>query len=230
MTEEKTTDGAKGAGEPSMEEILASIRRIIAEDSDKAADREPPPRQAGWAPVLDLTEMVNADGSVTSLKPPAEAPAPEMPRSEMPRSEMPGSVMPGSVMPDAAAPLTGPPDPETPLPEAFQPETDNHHMPPQPDFGAARPSPPPEAGRPGTLFSELIAQKTKAAFAQVEEASRPPEPPLPPVPAPDGRSVDQFLADLLEPMLRDWLDRNLPGIVERLVAEELARISNRARG
>lgn len=191
MTEEKPADGAKGAGEPSMEEILASIRRIIAEDTDKAAGDAPPvpPRRPGWAPVLDLTEMVNADGSVTSLK-------------------------------VAADPVP---------PAAPQPETDMPMSPTLPPAGPAA-SPPPEVPRTGTLFSELIAQKTKAAFAQVEEASRPPEPPLPPVPPRDGRTVDDFLTALLEPMLRDWLERNLPGIVERLVAEELARISARARG
>lgn len=192
MTEEKPADGTKGAGEPSMEEILASIRRIIAEDSDKPAKDEPerPPSKPGWASVLDLTEMVNADGSVTSLKSQEDAPA-------------------GSPPPDEA--------------EASQPETDL----PMPSDTQ---SPQPESPRGGTLFSELIAQKTKAAFAKVEEASRPPEPPLPPAPDHDGRTIDAFLSAMLEPMLQEWLEKNLPAIVERLVAEELARISSRARG
>lgn len=74
-----------------MEEILASIRRIIAEDGEGTAATGPPPRPAEAQPqpapppedILELTESVAEDGTVVSLtpgrarKPP---PAPESPR------------------------------------------------------------------------------------------------------------------------------------------------------
>ncbi|AKK20473.1 DUF2497 domain-containing protein [Candidatus Liberibacter africanus] len=41
----------------------------------------------------------------------------------------------------------------------------------------------------------------------------------------DSRSLDQLSIDVLRPMLREWLDDNLPGIVERLVREEIERIA-----
>jgi cell pole-organizing protein PopZ len=93
---------AKGQPEPSMEEILASIRRIIAEDGDAAAAPSPPPapsRPAAAEPaqtapsetalsqdqineILELTESVAEDGTVVSLTPgakksPEPAPPPE---------------------------------------------------------------------------------------------------------------------------------------------------------
>src|SRR5271170_5487534 len=65
---------AKAQQEPSMEEILASIRRIISEDADgqkpaaaaeAAPAAEPEPEQDD--DILDLTDRVNDDGSVVSL-------------------------------------------------------------------------------------------------------------------------------------------------------------------
>src|SRR5690606_7152340 len=38
-------------------------------------------------------------------------------------------------------------------------------------------------------------------------------------------SLEGLVRDLLRPMLADWLDRNLPDIVERLVKAEIARIA-----
>jgi uncharacterized protein len=72
---------AKGQHEPSMEEILASIRRIIAEDGDAApapaAAEKPAAREEE---VLELTEVVEEDGTVVSLTPgAAKKPAPEPP-------------------------------------------------------------------------------------------------------------------------------------------------------
>ena len=65
-----------GKAEPSMDDILASIRRIIDEDGSKT--RKPAAASGGksTSDILDLTEMVNEDGSVTSLeKQSAAAPA-----------------------------------------------------------------------------------------------------------------------------------------------------------
>lgn len=44
----------------------------------------------------------------------------------------------------------------------------------------------------------------------------------------DDRAVEDHLREILRPMLREWLDTHLPGIVERLVQGEIARIARRA--
>lgn len=41
-------------------------------------------------------------------------------------------------------------------------------------------------------------------------------------------TLEGVVRDMLKPMLKDWLDANLPEIVERMVAQEVARISGRS--
>jgi uncharacterized protein len=60
------SDG-KAAPDPSMDEILASIRRILAEDQHAVG--RAPRRSRGNGDVLDLTEAVNDDGSVRHIPP-----------------------------------------------------------------------------------------------------------------------------------------------------------------
>jgi uncharacterized protein len=57
----------KSPPEPSMEEILASIRRILAEDERGANPLPLRPRAA--AEILDLTEAIGEDGSVRHIEP-----------------------------------------------------------------------------------------------------------------------------------------------------------------
>ena len=43
-----------------------------------------------------------------------------------------------------------------------------------------------------------------------------------------GITVEQLLVDLLTPMLRDWLDKNLAEVVERVVEQEVKKLARRA--
>jgi cell pole-organizing protein PopZ len=43
-----------------------------------------------------------------------------------------------------------------------------------------------------------------------------------------GLTVEQLAEGLLRPMLREWLDANLPDMVERLVQKEIQRMSDQA--
>jgi len=40
-----------------------------------------------------------------------------------------------------------------------------------------------------------------------------------------SRTLEQIAEDLLRPFLKDWLDENLPTIVERMVREEIERVA-----
>ena len=44
-----------------------------------------------------------------------------------------------------------------------------------------------------------------------------------------SRTLEDIVADMLRPMLKGWLDENLPSLVERLVAEEIERVARRKR-
>ena len=71
----------------------------------------------------------------------------------------------------------------------------------------------------GTLTSGRTGELVGAAFDDLAEAIR------------EGqmRSMEEMAQDLLRPMLQDWLDENLPKLVERLVREEIERVARGGR-
>lgn len=172
--------------EPSMEEILASIRRIIAEDAEAAPSSGAP---AEGQDILELTDRVEADGSVVSIatrRPVTEAPAsyftPETPRA------------------DSAPPVV----------EAIRP--------------AALATPTAEAARLISATAEAASVAALAAFARDMPRQATSEP------SPTGdQAIEDITRELLKPLLKSWLDSNLPGLIERVVREEIARLAREAR-
>ncbi|MER8723084.1 PopZ family protein [Mesorhizobium sp. M1027] len=85
--------------------------------------------------------------------------------------------------------------------------------------GLARPaaSEPPPA-RPAIL-SEHTGRQVAAAFGELSDAfaSR------------SKKTFDEMAEEMLRPMLQDWLDNNLPTLVERLVREEIERVARGAQ-
>ena len=47
--------------------------------------------------------------------------------------------------------------------------------------------------------------------------------------AQNARTLDDLVREMLEPMLKEWLDDNLPSLVERMVREEIDRVSRGRR-
>ena len=66
-----------------------------------------------------------------------------------------------------------------------------------------------------SLVSERAERQVSAAFGELSEAFA----------ASRRRSFDEMAEEMLRPMLQDWLDNNLPHLVERLVREEIERIA-----
>jgi uncharacterized protein len=156
---------AQRAHEPSMEEILASIRNIIAEDPAKGA----------------------------ALKTSLPAPAPQIVYSKdaaPPHGDTSGLSQP----PDATAPRVVWRKPEAveaePAADAVQRSAD--------------PLLSPEA-------SEAVALSFGALSANLEVRS--------------AELADSMVRDMLRPMVKEWLDDNLPTMVERLVRDEIQRIA-----
>jgi hypothetical protein len=44
-----------------------------------------------------------------------------------------------------------------------------------------------------------------------------------------GRTLEDIVVEMLRPMVKDWLDQNLPQIVEEKVEEEVQRVARRRR-
>ena len=201
--------------EPTMEEILSSIRRIISEDGEPvdqagapapAAGAEPAPAAAGdeegeekrGADVLDLTDMVQEDGTVVSLKREnAAEPQPEPEPEPEPRPT---------------------PRPE-PAPEPMQVEPEPEPPEEQVEWADAA-----EEAVDGGLTSERTAAAAADAFAGLAGAAHDTGAPL----GNGQRTVEDVVRELLRPMLRQWLDRHLRTIVTRAVEREVAKLAGRA--
>jgi cell pole-organizing protein PopZ len=213
MTEPK----AQGQ-EPTMEEILASIRRIISENDDpnaaaaaQAKPSAPSPRpQPADDGVLELTDMVGADGKVVNLAAAKSAPSLNIP--EPPATEE------FQTMADQT------PDP---APQAAETPADDVEL----SAVETRPSRTSDSGE--SLVTGATAAASTAAFAALaqqltrkgDETSQASES----LAIGSGRTLEDLVKEMLRPMLRDWLDANLPGMVERLVKREIERIVRSAQ-
>ena len=181
--------------EPTMEEILASIRRIISEDDAPAAEAETP---ALAAPEPEPVAMAPApEPAPAAVEPPIEH------ADEEEVLELTERVEP------AAAETHGDIDVYTP-PVAAAPE-------PAPAPVAVVPSAPytPPAAR-APLVSSPAASAAASSFGALSAAISMPR---------DGRTLEDVVRELLNPLLAAWLDEHLPAIVQAKVEEEVERIA-----
>lgn len=229
------TQAAK-AQEPSMEEILASIRRIIADDDGKGpavaapativppSSPSPPPTVAVATPVpeAEMTEFPPADeGEILDLTEPAEpAPSPESnfrtiePAQDLVFDETPSNIesAPAPELPDAPVASAAPP--AAPVNEPLPPR------PPAPSaVDLARRQFERETGEERSLLSSATTAAVDSAFNSLAQT----------VLVQNSRTLDDLVREMLRPMLKAWLDDNLPHMVERLIRAEIDRVS-RGRG
>ncbi len=190
--------------EPTMEEILASIRRIISEEDKPAEsggdvlDLQPPP-----APVAEAKAA--APKPVTQPEPiPAVFEEPE--EYTPPPRALDDDLMVMDDEPSFAEPEPAPTIAAAPPPVAPQPA----------------PAAPKAEWRPieqQTLTSEPVASQAAGALSKLMGSML----------VSSGATLDDVVRELLKPMLKQWLDANLPQIVEAEVAKEIDRIRRMAR-
>jgi cell pole-organizing protein PopZ len=216
------------AQEPTMEEILASIRRIISEDDAPAEtasaapaapepqpEPEPEPEPAEASPALmdetpSMQEPVASEEDVLELTDTYEAPA----------GETIGDL---DVSPAESEP--------EPFPAAETPRSESFFEPPAEVHTPEHPSVPSSGGY-DSLVGESAAASAASAFAGLASSLRKPQPTSAPR-GPDlsfasGSTIEAMVAEMLRPMLKEWLDANLPGIVEAQVRKEVERIARSA--
>ncbi len=195
------------AQEPTMEEILASIRRIISEDDAPAAEAAP---QA--EPVQEATPAPAA--ATPSFPEPVAEEEEEEILDLTDRYEAPAAQTIGDL--DVSGPADEP-EPE-PFPTTFA----------EPERAAPsyEPAPAAEVSDEDTLVSETASASAASAFAGLSAAFSKPAEPTPT--GGTGPTIDDLARSLLRPMLKDWLDANLPGIVEAAVKKEVERIARNA--
>lgn len=222
-----------------MEEILASIRRIIADDQEVAKTPEPEPEPTPQ-PALEA-----ADAAFDLA---AREPAPEPEEEDvLDLAELgpPTKPIGKPVLLDAAeADISfreidpGPADfdllDHEPLKfdalgevAAASPE----HAPSEPVIAPPPPPPRPEpkavreTGAPAAAAdtAHLLSRATDASVGQAFNLL------AHTVLSSNARTLEDLVRDMLRPMLKDWLDDNLPTLVERLVRSEIERVSRGGR-
>jgi uncharacterized protein len=201
--------------EPSMEEILASIRRIIAEDdSEKPAQR--PPETASVELNPDAAAASPETERATDA-PPRESPAARIGAlSSSAKAARPSTVLDliepmGSSASQSAAPAVDS-SPAPAPPESIEHAVANEAMSGTQSSGAH------DDGR-GGLMSNATSAAVDSAFNALAQT----------VLVHNARTLEDLVREMLRPMLKVWLDDNLPGLVERLVRAEIERVS-RGRG
>ncbi|MGY3036067.1 cell pole-organizing protein PopZ [Bradyrhizobium sp. USDA 4354] len=242
--------------EPSMEEILASIRRIIADDEAKPPPAEAAKPEKAAAPKPQAMNDI-PPSKVASAKPAAEKPAPPAAKPA-PAPPPPAPAADASNSQDDIDALLAGLDAATPAPEARAPEPE-----PEPDVleltdeMAVDPTPPPPPPsfrkvepRDDLEFAESPPPRTAppSSYAPVD-FDAPPLPPQQPILAQstvsavesafnslahtvlssNARTLEDLVKEMLRPMLKSWLDDNLPGLVERIVKAEIERVSRGGR-
>jgi cell pole-organizing protein PopZ len=206
---------AAKAQEPSMEEILASIRRIIADDDaaktpTKAEPAkppvQPPPKPTATArPAATTPPPAQQSGSSTnsqddidamfgSFDAPATAPAGEATQADI--LDLTEAMEAGS---NTVEPAFN--EDVRPLPAASNTVAEARRQ--------FQQSPDRSLLAPSTTAAVDAAFNTLAQTVLVKNA----------------RTLDEMVADMLKPMLKAWLDDNLPGMVERIVRDEIERVS-----
>ena len=195
---------ADAQAEPTMEEILASIRRIISED-----DAAPAPAPAAHPEAARFSDDVLELNEPVAALP--ETVSPDFDFDALPTEYEPTPHFDDVTIEDRWAE----PEPEiAPLREAYQP----------PPRVAAEPAyqPPQAYGQDQGLVSDPVANFSSDVFAKLAPSNVFPE-----VFA-SGNSVEALVVAMLRPMLKEWLDANLPRIVEDKVETEVARIARRS--
>ena len=96
---------------------------------------------------------------------------------------------------------------------------------PEPEHPADTTSHSPATGY-DTLVGDSAAASAASAFAGLASSLKKSEPMEPATPS--GPTLDELARALLRPMLKEWLDANLPGIVEAQVRKEVERIARSA--
>ena len=224
------SDPRNAGGDPSMDDILASIRKIISDDEARAqmtnqrtsgpqapgqparlsvvpppepARSEPRSRSAGHDDVLLLTEDLLEDPKAPPRTADVVPPPSLQPRSEPPR---PVEAFRPPEPPRLAEAIVRAPDPARAPSASLGPDS------PLIDGSAA--------GAAADAFSRL-------SLAVQESVPTPAAGDPGMMVGGKQQTIEDLVKEMLRPMLKDWLDRNLPGIVERYVEREIVRLTRR---
>jgi uncharacterized protein len=205
--------------EPSMEEILASIRRIIADDDatksvqkpDEAVRQPPAPERPAPPPGPVPGPAPRVPDPILSAVPAVDAEADDASVADqaadiLDLTESMAQPAPSPEPQPEQKPMAGP---------AFRTIDGSFDV--SYEEAGERPAVPQRPA--GELSAQLLSNATSAAvdsaFNTLAQT----------VLVQNARTLEDLVREMLRPMLKSWLDDNLPGVVERLVRAEIERVS-----
>lgn len=219
--------------EPSIEDILSSIRDIISDEDEPEEEVQADSEEPEDDDVLDLTEVVDdkdkknvpEEGDMASdedlntasddtdplaginLAHPSDD---DLDITDAPKVEEKAEEIDIDAMFD------------TPSDDAVEPEAVEEEPAPAVEEVAA-----PEVKEDTQMIDEAALLNEAASVATVSSMAKLAEN-IAISRTSAGTTLEDITRDLLRPMLKGWLDENLPTIIERLVAKELERLAEKA--
>jgi cell pole-organizing protein PopZ len=230
-----------------MEEILASIRRIIADDEAKPAEKAPAGSASSGAapPAPKPAVMTDIPPSAIAAAQATPAKAPDPPSAGSNSQDDIDAMLAGLDAATSEAEVRPPlpdgevfdltdemalPDPQPAPFHKVEPEDDLEFseaaaasVPPRPQHRQPAFEPPPlyetPAAPPQQILSRSTVSAVESAFNTLANT----------VLSNNARTLEDLVKEMLRPMLKSWLDDNLPGLVERIVKAEIERVSRGGR-
>lgn len=234
---------ARRDDEPTMEEILASIRKIISEDDPEEKAQAPDAggsRDDEEREPMELTQLVSEDGSVVDLRSEPRAslvtfdeetddePTDGLDDEDSGAANVELMVQEGSRAHVDLVDEEGGVELGTREREATTADVDTE-MNASPESEASseieqerRASPAPRS-RPDGLVSPEVAVAAAAAMSRLKDSLASGAPV-----GGGGKTLEALVREAMAPHLKAWLDENLPDLVERVVREEVERLARRA--
>lgn len=189
--------------EPSIEEILASIRQIISDDEQPptAVPSDPEPADEPEDDVFELTESMKEDPEPVEIKDEEVNLDDDF---DIALAEI-NKTLANDIAEETEETMVAPPPPPPPPAASAAPVEDD--------------------------FDNILSERAKSAALSSMAKLASGMPISKPAATPkhyDGVTLEDIVRDLLNPMLRDWMDQNLPPMVERLVQKELEKLARKA--
>ncbi|WP_306455020.1 DUF2497 domain-containing protein [Pseudovibrio flavus] len=216
-----------------MEDILSSIRKIISDDDegapqsgeDEALSADTELSQEELDKLFDSPVMAEPEPEVSK-----EADVLELTEAQAISSDLPivNGLPDGDTGEGGDIAFMEEAEPEMPAEIARQEDIDDLFAKPDPVATAPEPAPQPAptisaesitaqvSSEPiQTLLSDQANQAVSSSFNGLATTLL----------SQNARTLEDLVAEMLRPMLKSWLDQHLPSMVERLVQQEIERIS-----
>jgi uncharacterized protein len=211
--------------EPSMEEILASIRRIIADDDATKSAPRPEPQKAESQLAAPPPQPSYPPPPPAASHPYFESESHPLPEESSPARNTPAVDQSSDILdltesmaaPTAQSSAANPSAMPYPAPQ-FRTIDGSSDV----GFDDAPERSPAMRGAEerGRLISGQTSAAVDSAFSALAQT----------VLVQNARTLEDLVREMLRPMLKSWLDDNLPGMVERMVRAEIERVSRGRAG